>query len=119
MKYLLLTLTFLSFNAFASEDWLPISTTPDKTGKVEGKAKSFKSNKTTGQIIVRWNTKNQNFNYEIALMKRSDCNSGLGSVYFYDTNGKFVDSNPYVSKGGTVAQYIGDTICGLLLEGNV
>lgn len=119
MKYLLLTLALLSFNAFASEDWLPIATSVDKLSKVEGRAKSFKSYETTGQIITRWTSKNKNTNFEIAVMKKSDCDSGLGNVYFYDTDNKFLDSQPYVSKGGTLSQHVGDTICFLLNKGDV
>ena len=116
MKYLLLALALLSFNAFADDDWVAIATSVDKLGKVEGKAKSFKSNEETGHIIVRWTAKNRNPNFEIALMKRNDCNVGLGNIYFYDTNNKFLDSQPYVSKGGTLSQYVGDMICNILLS---
>ncbi len=113
MKYLLLTLAFLSFNAFAQETWYKYAESDNffYFAKIE----SYKSTKDGGQFIQKIEQKTKTTpEFYLIEMKTKDCNKGYGFVYINSLDEKPVSKLDYVEGGETIAQKAGDALCELI-----
>ena len=111
MKTIAIALAF--FASFAAHaEWFPVVTSADEVTTYSMKSGSFKKSTTEKQIIVKATHNNgRNPEFWIVKMSDSDCKNQLGSVRFFDTSNRMLFSQPYVSNGGTIAQFIGDIVC--------
>lgn len=110
MKHLIaFVLAFASLSAHA--EWVYLESTIDNNTSYFYKANSYKKTKFEASIIVKAEGKQDSLDFYIIKMLDSDCKNQFGQIHFHDTANKFLWSSPYVSNGGTVAQYIGDIIC--------
>lgn len=117
-KILVYLLAFVSLSTFAADDWFVLSTSLDKSYKIEAQKGSFVEGDTTGSIVVRSTIKGKSPRFNIVFMTKTDCRSGYGTVHYYNTDSTFDSKFQYVANGGTNAQNVGDMICILLNKTN-
>ena len=114
MKTLAFILAFFASSVFAQENWVYLTATPDNATTYSYRVGSFKQSKTESQIIIKAEYANgDNADFRIVKMTEADCKNEFGSVRFLDTSNKLLFSHSYVKSGGTIAQFIGDIVCGL------
>ena len=115
MKSLILILAFFSASAFSQNAWFDYS--ESENWKYQVKAGSFEKTKDGGSILLRTTHKtNATTNFYTASIKTSDCKKGIGKTTWRKLNGEIYQEYDFVSEGGTIASYIGDGICSLILD---
>jgi hypothetical protein len=118
-KILVALLAFVSLSVFAESEWVLITSSKENNYKVEGKKGSFVNSDKYGMIITRASMTGKQSVYNVVVMTKEDCSSGVGKVTYLKTSFDFSHTSDYVSRGGTNAQNVGDLICDLLNKPNV
>jgi hypothetical protein len=115
MKKLFLILAFFSASAFAQNSWFDY--TESDNWKYQIKTGSFEKTKDGGSILLRTMHKtNSTTNFFNASIKTVDCKKGLGKTTWKKLNGEIYSEYDFVSEGGTIASFIGDGICFLIID---
>ena len=100
----------------SSDKWMKIA--GNESGIVEAQENSFEESpdKEYGTIFIRLTQKDLPVHFNHIVMKRTDCVSGSGKIYFMDDDHRVEHVSPYARGGKTLATTVGDLVCTLIFN---